>query len=460
MKKLMIVMLVVVFVFGMASTAFAGSFSDVPANSWTYGALNKLTMAGIISGYSDGAFRGDKLMTRYEMAMVVAKALEHAEKADAENKALIDKLSTEFSKELNTLGVRVATVEKKVENLERIKISGSEQILVRSVHDTIKPKVPFAGKSTYGDNMFLLNFDMKVQDNITAFARFGEREFFGGSYGEALQSTYRSSASLDHFGVKVKAGNWDMSLGRQAVKLGQGIIINTGYMFGYNPYFTGLVAGTKINNVEVQVIAGHTGTNDCTDMGATNMYKEPSSYHGSQWYGIAGYAQLNRNLGVGAAFAHEKRDVNTFSSAASSIPNNSASVHTPGLDTTAVSAVYNFSGPLTLIAQAVRSSAHTLNDAWSLMAIYHKNKDKLIFSHNYTEKNSINQFTNIQQGGYQYVLGGSMALVPKWKGNQYIWTHDITPTLQFLVMRLKTYANCEGYSGSQNEGIAGLIFKF
>lgn len=93
--------------------AIAPSFSDVPAGHWTYDAISKLVKADIVSGYSDGTFKGDKAMSRYEVAFVVAKAMDKYEKADEANKQLIDKLSSEFAPELNRLGARVAKVEAK-----------------------------------------------------------------------------------------------------------------------------------------------------------------------------------------------------------------------------------------------------------------------------------------------------------------------------------------------------------
>ena len=53
--------------------AFAGPFSDVPSDHWAYDAVNNLKQKGIVVGYPDGTFGGDKLFTRYEMAMVVAR---------------------------------------------------------------------------------------------------------------------------------------------------------------------------------------------------------------------------------------------------------------------------------------------------------------------------------------------------------------------------------------------------
>ena len=98
---------------GTVSAAAATSFSDVPADHWAYGAVAKLAQAGIIDGYNDRSFRGDKILTRYEFAIIVAKAMDKFEAADDTNKKLIDTLSAEFNSELNRLGARVAKVENK-----------------------------------------------------------------------------------------------------------------------------------------------------------------------------------------------------------------------------------------------------------------------------------------------------------------------------------------------------------
>ena len=110
MKKSLIVTLALVFILGIAGTAFAAAnpFVDVPAKHWAYESVSKLAAAGIVDGYGDGTFRGDKTMTRYEMAQIVAKAMAKSDKADAQMKATIDKLAVEFAAELNNLGVRVA----------------------------------------------------------------------------------------------------------------------------------------------------------------------------------------------------------------------------------------------------------------------------------------------------------------------------------------------------------------
>ena len=105
---------------GVSATAFAANpFSDLPAGHWAYGAVAKLAAAGVVDGYPDGTFKGDKTMTRYEMAQIVAKALaKGAIGAD-------DRLVSEFADELDNLGVRVAKLEK---NADNVKITGAARI--------------------------------------------------------------------------------------------------------------------------------------------------------------------------------------------------------------------------------------------------------------------------------------------------------------------------------------------
>ena len=112
MKKSLV--LAMAMALGVTASAYAANpFSDVPAGHWAYDSINKLAAAGVIEGYGDTTFGGDKLMTRYEMAQIVAKAMAKG--------ANVDKLAAEFAEELDNLGVRVANLEKKADN---VKITG------------------------------------------------------------------------------------------------------------------------------------------------------------------------------------------------------------------------------------------------------------------------------------------------------------------------------------------------
>ncbi len=89
---------------GVSVSALAANpFSDVPQGHWAYSSIKRLAAAGIIDGYPDGSYGGNRLLTRYEMAQIVAKAM--AKGAD------VDRLASEFANELDLLGVRVAALE-------------------------------------------------------------------------------------------------------------------------------------------------------------------------------------------------------------------------------------------------------------------------------------------------------------------------------------------------------------
>ena len=112
MKKSLV--LAMAMALGVTASAYAANpFSDVPAGHWAYDSISKLAAAGVIEGYGDATFGGDKLMTRYEMAQITAKAMAKG--------ANVDKLAAEFAEELDNLGVRVAKLEKKADN---VKVAG------------------------------------------------------------------------------------------------------------------------------------------------------------------------------------------------------------------------------------------------------------------------------------------------------------------------------------------------
>ena len=120
MKKTLTAALTTALVVGAASTTFAAAnpFSDVPADHWAYDAVAQLADDGIIEGYGDGTYRGQNEITRYEMAQMVAKAMAKEDQANAQQKAMIDKLAAEFSEELNNLGVRVSNLESRIDNVK------------------------------------------------------------------------------------------------------------------------------------------------------------------------------------------------------------------------------------------------------------------------------------------------------------------------------------------------------
>lgn len=91
----------------------ANPFTDVSADDWAYQAVASLSDEGVIDGYPDGTFRGDKHVTRYEIAQIVARLMAKEDTLNASQKETLAKLSSQYANELKELGVRIAELEKK-----------------------------------------------------------------------------------------------------------------------------------------------------------------------------------------------------------------------------------------------------------------------------------------------------------------------------------------------------------
>ncbi|HZO93814.1 MAG TPA: S-layer homology domain-containing protein [Candidatus Baltobacteraceae bacterium] len=104
--------------------ATATPFSDVPANHWAYQAIQSLAADGLVEGYPDGKFKGDRPLTRYEMAVIVARVIAklqangagYASKADLDK---LQKLMDALKDELDALGVRVTNLEDALDALDK-----------------------------------------------------------------------------------------------------------------------------------------------------------------------------------------------------------------------------------------------------------------------------------------------------------------------------------------------------
>lgn len=234
MKKTLIVTLALVFVLGIVGTAFAANpFVDVPAKHWAYDAVSKLAKAGVVDGFGDGTFRGDKTMTRYEMAQIVAKAMAKSEKTDAETKALIDKLAVEFSAELDNLGVRVTKLEKKMGPLQW---SGDARVRYLDSSD---------GQNSRTDDRLRLYMKADINDK-TAFdgAIMAKRHNEFGTTTKDDNKVARAAIIVND----INSTGTTLTLGRQAgVKLGA-----TGYFLDT----WGMVDGARLtfgNTVKVNV---------------------------------------------------------------------------------------------------------------------------------------------------------------------------------------------------------------
>ena len=201
MKKSLV--LAMAMALGVTASAYAANpFSDVPAGHWAYDSISKLAAAGVIEGYGDDTFRGDRLMTRYEMAQIVAKAMAKG--------ANVDKLAAEFADELEKLNVRVAALEKKSDN---VKITGEIRYHYKHQKNTNN-----GGREKYSENGLRsrLYFTGKVNDNWNYVGRIQNQQWFHKSDDPAVdnrgdEETHFNIAKLEGRlgGVNVIAGRDD-----------------------------------------------------------------------------------------------------------------------------------------------------------------------------------------------------------------------------------------------------------
>ena len=224
MNKKLVASLVATMAVG-ATTFAANPFVDVPSDSWAYNSVVELANSGIIQGVDGVHFQGERNITRYEAAEIVAKAMAHEDRANAEQRALINRLADEFSDELNNLGVRVSNLEDRVGN---VKLTGDARVRYMKQGQTLKndDSWQFRGR---------LRANAKINDR--AYAVLGTE--YNTNFGNHTHaSASASSAGRDHFYVDRAYVNyaldnghkWNVMVGRYDYELGN----NMGLIYGNN----------------------------------------------------------------------------------------------------------------------------------------------------------------------------------------------------------------------------------
>ena len=188
-----------------ATCAFAANpFVDVPTDSWAYKSVVELADAGVIQGVDGQYFQGQRSITRYEAAEMVAKAMAHMDKASVEQRALINKLADEYADELNNLGVRVSNLENRIGN---IAFSGDARVRFQHSSD--------AGlqNDDAWDYRIRLRGVAQVNDRTTATVGISTGDVSFGGNGAASENAdvFADDIKIDYnFG----SPNWNLSLGR------------------------------------------------------------------------------------------------------------------------------------------------------------------------------------------------------------------------------------------------------
>ena len=156
MKKILALAAVAALTAGVSAYA-ANPFSDVTADDWAYQAVSDLSAQGVVEGYPDGTFKGERNMTRYELAQIVARLMAKEDQLNAEQQATLDKLAGEYADELANLGVRVSNLEKKVGN---ISWAGDAKMMYinnagKTAKDTYKGRIRLNVKGQVNDSTFV-----------------------------------------------------------------------------------------------------------------------------------------------------------------------------------------------------------------------------------------------------------------------------------------------------------------
>ena len=312
MKKSLV--LAMAMALGVTASAYAANpFSDVPAGHWAYDSISKLAAAGVIEGYGDATFGGDKLMTRYEMAQIVAKAMAKG--------ANVDKLAAEFADELDNLGVRVANLEKKADN---VKIAGN--IRYEYGHrsgDKAKTKGAVA-KNRLRSRLYVSG---QVNDDWTYTARIQNDQNMANDTGDETTKLNQAWVNGKLGGLKVVAGKTDLTLANGnlyddtaeyvGISYGKEIKLNAYWGqpvdYGYDEFW-GINASGKIGKLGLS--AGYDQFKDAlaaaTNVGDGDTNAAKLGADNGVWNVTASYG-FDKNVKLSATYLHsdlDSKDVN------------------------------------------------------------------------------------------------------------------------------------------------------
>ena len=242
MKKILALAAVAALTAGVSAYA-ANPFSDVTPDDWAYQAVSDLSVQGVVEGYPDGTFKGERNMTRYELAQIVARLMAKEDQLNAEQQATLDKLAGEYADELANLGVRVSNLEKKVGN-----ISWSGDARMRYQDNSLVT----AGKkaSDTWDGRMRINVKGQVIEKTTVNGRLTYNMNF-------KDSDKDSGVYMDTLNVKHQFGDFAVTLGRYANNFGN----EYSWRFGDSHNFDGAELSYAKSAFDAKVGFGKWNTN-------------------------------------------------------------------------------------------------------------------------------------------------------------------------------------------------------
>ena len=261
MKKILALAAVAALTAGVSAYA-ANPFSDVTPDDWAFQAVSDLSVQGVVEGYPDGSFKGERNMTRYELAQIIARLMAKEDQLNAEQQATLDKLAGEYADELANLGVRVANLEKKVGN---ISWSGDARMQYQhNLGETTKHEDSWNGRMR-------INVQGQVNDEVTVNGRFVTNMYFKNA--PEGEDNDDGDTTMDRINAKWTPNDATyVTIGRQGVALDQ-----TGTFWDEDAVFDGVAAGW--DNGKFGVEAGYGRFKDASGEGWTSVDKTEA------WYG-------------------------------------------------------------------------------------------------------------------------------------------------------------------------------
>ncbi|WP_196593464.1 S-layer homology domain-containing protein [Pectinatus sottacetonis] len=226
MKKKLLLTLLTTGILLNTPAAFAAEnpFSSVPKDHWAYSAVEKLVQDGLVDGYGDADFRGEKFITRYEMAQILAKAMSNQEKASTDDKNLIEKLEKEYSNELDSMNIRISNIENK---LSSFKWFGDARIRYQRNYNNNIHQDNDSGNSSRLQERLRLGFYGTPAPHLSVTGRLkmentnNNNDGWGNTHDDSGQ---HNSAYMDLLALSWQQKDTTVSVGRQEVSIGQGII--------------------------------------------------------------------------------------------------------------------------------------------------------------------------------------------------------------------------------------------
>lgn len=272
-KKILSAAVAMALAAGISGTAMAaeGSLADVPKDHWSYQAVDQLVKDGIIEGMPDGTYAGDRAISRYEMAVIVARATEKMEAANIADRALIEKMQAEYGSELKTLAADVQDLKNEV---GKVKFNGMFRATYD--HDDDNDTINRGNDRFYLD----LHGEYKVNDNWTAKFQSETNHKYSDKHSKHDGGDTGVIQRIWADGYFPNSGAW-VSIGRTWRGLG----------------FTNTLQGGETDGVQAGIPIKGTG------LTASAFYMAPSwEGNGQSYYGVATWGSIGHAVDINLAY--------------------------------------------------------------------------------------------------------------------------------------------------------------